>query len=1111
MPSLPLKSVLFVLLITATVCSQQVDLRKDIQYAKVGDHRLLLDLYLPAGTSSAEADAKPNLIVWVHGGAWRRGSKSSMPLGWLLDEGFAIASVDYRLSPVARFPAQVHDCKAAIRFLRGNANRYGYDARRIGIAGSSAGGHLVALVGATNGLAELEGDIGEYTGQSSSVEAVVDYYGPTNFLTILKQSTPHGLGVRIPALQLLLGNQPENVPELAKLASPVFHVDRSDPPLLIIHGDQDPQVPINQSHELHAKWKEHDLNVNFEVVHGGLHGGEGFFDGRRRAMVGTFFATHLQSETPAEDGEDAGSKAAGPSADKTISQTDAGNAQRDNGQLDDGQLGNEQLGDAQLGTAVASLAANFCLDCHSGEEASSQFDLESILDQPIDANVPAWEKIVRKLHSRQMPPMDAARPDESEYDTALSQLQRTLDQIAARDIKPGRTETFRRLTRIEYQHAIRDLLAIKIDASSMLPKDESSQGFDNITVGELSPTLLNRYVSAAQKIARLAVGRTGRVPNADTFRVKPDITQERHLDGLPLGTRGGVSIPYNFPRDGEYEIRVRLARDRNEEVEGLNGSYELEMLLDKASVGSFPVQRPPKGSRDHSKVDQHLTQRMNVSAGPHNVGVTFWQASQSLLETKRQPYQSRFNYHRHPRSTPAVYQVTITGPFDSTGSGVSPSRQLVFGAALAATLADADAKLDPQQEEDVARDVLGRLARLAWRGPVDEVDLQLPFEFFQRGRAEAGFEAGIEMALSAILVNPRFLFRVEMDPPELSSDAVYRITDLELASRLSFFLWSSIPDDELLSLAEAGRLRQAGVLETQVRRMLADPRSEAMVTNFAGQWLYLRNLESVHPDMRLFPDFDDNLRQAMRRETELYFESIVREDRSVLDLLQGDYTFLNERLAKHYGIPHVFGSRFRRVALTPDSHRGGLLRHASILTVTSYATRTSPVIRGHWILKNLIGNPPPPPPPDVPDLQDNTVEANLPLRERLAQHRADPNCAVCHDVMDPVGFALENYDAIGRWRDLEAGLPVDASGGLPDGSKFDGVVGLEQGLLERPELFAGTLAEKLLTYALGRGVNHYDAAAVRRVVRDARSSDYRFSSLILGIVNSAPFQMRTVE
>lgn len=1083
-----LKSVLCVLFTTATVCSQQFDVRKDIQYARVDDHRLLLDLYLPAESSQTTTDAKPNLIVWVHGGAWRSGSKSNMPLEWLLKEGYAIASVDYRLSPVARFPAQVHDCKAAIRYLRGNANRYGYDAQRIGIAGSSAGGHLVALVGATNGLAELEGNLGDYTDQSSSVEAVVDYYGPTNFLTILKQSTPHGLGVRIPALQLLLGNQPEDVPELAKLASPVFHVDRNAPPLLIIHGDQDPQVPINQSHELHAKWKEHKLDVEFEVVHGGLHGGEPFFDARRRAIVKKFLATNLHAE--ASGIETADGKSADSKAEMTTGQVAPGVQPRAN---------------------VVSLAVNFCLDCHSGAEAARQFDLESILDQPIDSNVEAWEKVVRQLHSRQMPPLDAARPDELQYDAALVQLERTLDRIAETAVKPGRTETFRRLTRAEYQNAIRDLLGINIDASKMLPKDESSQGFDNITVGELSPTLLNRYVSAAQQIAQLAVGRTGRVPHADTFRVKPDITQERHLDGLPLGTQGGAVIPYNFPRDGEYEVRVRLARDRNEEVEGLNGSYELEMLLDKTSVGSFPVRRPPQGSRDFSKVDQHLVKRITVSAGEHNVGVTFWQEGQSLLETKRQPYQSRFNYHRHPRSSPAVYQVTITGPFDSTGSGVSPSRRIIFGEASAADLADEGAELAPEQENEVAREILGRLARSAWRSPVAESDLAVAIDFFHRGRDEAGFEAGIEMALSAILVSPRFLFRVEMDPQELSSGDAYRISELELASRLSFFLWSSIPDDELLTLAEAGRLRDEGVLETQVRRMLADPRSQAMVANFAGQWLYLRNLESVHPDMRLFPDFDDNLRQAMRRETELYFESILRDDRSVLDLLQGDYTFLNERLAKHYGIPHVFGSRFRRVELTPESHRGGLLRHASILTVTSYATRTSPVIRGHWILKNLIGNPPPPPPPDVPDLKDNTVEANLPLRERLAQHRADPNCAVCHDVMDPVGFALENYDAIGRWRELEAGLPVDASGGLPDGSKFAGVEGLEQGLLARPELFVGTLAEKLLTYALGRGVNHDDGAAIRRVERDARSADYRFSSLILGIVNSVPFQMRTVE
>ena len=399
--------------------------------------------------------------------------------------------------------------------------------------------------------------------------------------------------------------------------------------------------------------------------------------------------------------------------------------------------------------------------------------------------------------------------------------------------------------------------------------------------------------------------------------------------------------------------------------------------------------------------------------------------------------------------------------------------------------------------------------RRAYRRPVADADLKGPFELYRKARAEGGFDAGIEMALSAVLVSPQFLFRVEQDPAGIAPNTAYRISDLELASRLSFFLWSSIPDDELLDIAIAGKLKKPAVLQQQVRRMLADPRSRTLVTNFASQWLHLRNLASITPDMRLFPDFDDNLRQAFRQETELFFESVLREDRSVVDLLSANYTFVNERLAKHYGIPHIYGSRFRRIPLGEDSKRGGLLRHGSILTVTSYATRTSPVIRGKWILDNILGAPPPPPLPDVPALKDNTVDGNLSVRKRLAEHRTNPACAGCHNLMDPVGLSLEKFDAIGRWRNVEeGGVPIDASGGLPDGSEFADVHGLEQALLKRPEIFVGTFAEKLLTYALGRGVEYYDAPAIRRIVRDARAKDFRVSSLMLGIATSTPFQMR---
>ena len=525
-------------------------------------------------------------------------------------------------------------------------------------------------------------------------------------------------------------------------------------------------------------------------------------------------------------------------------------------------------------------------------------------------------------------------------------------------------------------------------------------------------------------------------------------------------------------------------------------THEYLLLIDREQMRNAIV-RPP-GAKGHDLVDAHLKFRLPVKAGPHDLGVTFLKNPASLRETARQPYTAQFNMHRHPRSSPAVYQVSITGPFSAHGPGDTPSRSRIFIAQ----------PKSPGEEETCAKQILSTLMRRAYRRPVSDADLARPMEFFRDGRKEANFDAGIEAALSAVLVSREFLFRVEQEPKGLAGKSPYRITDLELASRLSFFLWSSVPDDELLDVAARGQLNQPDVLAKQTRRMLADPRSLSLVSNFASQWLHLRNLDSITPDGRLFPDFDDNLRQAMRRETELLFEEVLRDDRSVLDLLRTDHTFLNERLAKHYGIPNIYGPRFRRVALGPETPRGGLLRHASVLTVTSYATRTSPVIRGNWILGTLLGTAPPPPPPNVPALEDNAVSASLPVRERLAQHRANAACASCHDLMDPVGFALENFDALGRWRTLEEGKPVDASGGFPDGAKFTGVAGLEQALLNRPELFASTLTEKLLTFALGRGVESFDAPAVRQVVRDAKADNHRFSAIVLGIVKSTPVTMR---
>ena len=763
------------------------------------------------------------------------------------------------------------------------------------------------------------------------------------------------------------------------------------------------------------------------------------------------------------------------------------------------------------------LLARYCLDCHDASMKKGDLSLEN-LDPRNPAHLAAqpalWEKILRKLDHRQMPPIGEPRPDPATYDLTSADLSAALDRLAATTPQPGRVDTFRRLNRTEYRNAIRDLLAVDIDATALLPNDEPSHGFDNVAVGNLSPTLLDRYVSAAQKIARLAVGTPRKAPGGDTFRVRPDVTQEDHVEGLPLGTRGGILIPYTFPQEGDYDIQVRLQRDRNEQVEGLRRPHDIEILLDRARLAVATV-KPPGADKNAEAVDQHLKFRFPVTAGPHDLGVTFPKDPSAVLENERAPFAARFNMHRHPRTSPAVFQVTITGPFSPGPPGDTPSRRAIFGSLAPSPTPPPTASATP--DDSRARTVLAPLLRRAYRRPVTEDDLRRPLQFFHEGSAEgAGFEAGIESALSAILVAPQFLFRLETPPATptgqpLPSGTAYRISDLELASRLAFFLWSSLPDEPLLAAAERGTLSQPAVLTAHVRRMLADTRAENLVTNFAAQWLHLRGLDAITPDARRFIDFDDNLRQAMRRETELFFAHILREDRPITELLSADYTFLNERLAQHYKIPHIFGTHFRRVAFAadPTRQRGGLLRHASILTVTSYATRTSPVIRGHWILTNLAGEATPPPPPNVPALDDNIVSAGLPIRQRLAAHREKPICASCHNIMDPVGFSLENFDAVGRWRTEEDHRPVDASGGFADGSTFTGVAGLERALLTRPELFAGTLTEKLLTFALGRGIEPTDAPAIRAIVRHAKSEDYRLSSLILALVESVPFQMRT--
>ena len=740
----------------------------------------------------------------------------------------------------------------------------------------------------------------------------------------------------------------------------------------------------------------------------------------------------------------------------------------------------------------------YCVTCHNQKLKTAGLMLDEADVAHPGAGADVWEKVVRKLRTGMMPPPNMPQPVTEERQALLSWLETSLDQAAAAKPDPGRTETLRRLNRTEYQNAIRDLLSVDIDAASLLPPDESGHGFDNVTVGDLPPTLLDRYMSTAQKISALAIGSSQASLQSDIIRVPPDLTQEEHVPGLPIGTRGGVLVPYTFVQDGEYDIQIYLARSYSGDIEGLKEPqpHQITLLLDRTPIGEFTVQAPANG--DDSLLDKNLKIRVPVTAGPHRVGVTFLRNSSSLLETARQPLLSHFNERRHPRITPAISQVSITGPYTARGADDTPSRRRIFVCRPAR----------PGEEEACAKKILSTLMRRAYRRPVSEADVERPLAFYREERSDGDFDAGIGKALSAVLINPEFLFRVELDREKTSPGVAYRISDLELASRLAFFLWSSVPDDALLESAVRGELRRPDVLERQVRRMLADPRSYNLARNFAGQWLRLRNLTSVEPNVRLYPDFDDNLRQAFRQETELFVDSVLRDDRSVLDLLRADYTFLNERLAKHYGIPNVYGSRFRRVTLARDSRRGGLLRQGSILAVTSYATRTSPVIRGVWVLSNIVGAPPPPPLPNVPAL-DGNVRADLPIRERMAAHRANPVCANCHRTIDPVGFALENFDAVGRWRDQEGDSgPIDVTGNLPGLGEVKGVAGLEEGLLRRPELFAATLTEKLLTFALGRGVEYYDAPAVRKIVREAQPDGYRLSSLIQGIVKSAPFQMR---
>jgi len=764
--------------------------------------------------------------------------------------------------------------------------------------------------------------------------------------------------------------------------------------------------------------------------------------------------------------------------------------------------------------AQRALLDRYCVTCHNRRLKTAGLTLDDMDVANVGANPVVWEKVVQKLHGRLMPPGGRPRPDESSYQGLVTYLETSLDRTAEANPNPGRTEALHRLNRAEYRNVIRDLLAIDIDVAAMLPADDVSYGFDNIAgVQRMSPTLMERYLSAARKISSLAVGATTVDPVTETYNIPPELRQDDRLDGLPFGTRGGAVLRHTFPRDGEYAIRVQLTRNAGaiDEVPTYDQRQKLELSIDGEPIHVFELTpeaaqsgRATARAENRRALDADWMVKFQAKAGPRSVTLTFLNRTPALLENLLEPFEKPVpggpNGYYPTQKGAYLRNVEIIGPFTIAEPGDTPSRRRIF-TCRPAKAAD---------EAACSKTIIATMARRAFRRPVTDADIETLLAFYKEGREEGRFEIGIERAVEGLLVSPEFLFRVERDPQTATGGAPYRISSRDLASRLSFFLWSSIPDDQLLDLAISGRLQQPAVLAQQVRRMLADPRADALVTNFVGQWLFLRNLPTVLPDPRKDPDFDEGLRTGFRRETEMLAGSILRENRSVLDLLTADYTFVNERLAKHYGIPGVRGDHFRRVKLTDDNRRG-LLGQGSMLSVTSMPHRTSPVVRGKWILENLLGTPLPPPPPDVPALEETQkkTEQLLTMRETIARHRANPVCASCHAMMDPLGLSLENFDFVGRWREVdEAVTPIDASGTLPDGTKFNGPAGLRQVLVAHPERFVTTFTEKMLIYALGRGLEHYDMPAVRKITREAAASNYKAASVILGVVNSLPFQMR---
>jgi hypothetical protein len=769
-----------------------------------------------------------------------------------------------------------------------------------------------------------------------------------------------------------------------------------------------------------------------------------------------------------------------------------------------------------------SLLEKYCITCHNERLRTAGLALDRLNPADVGSQAEVWEKIVRKLHLGEMPPPGMPRPDLGASRDFVASVEKALDRAAAVRPDPGRP-AIHRLNRTEYANAIRDLLHIDVDARSLLPPDDADQhGFDNMAgVLSVSPAHLERYMLAARKISRLAVGDTAVAVALETYTLPKMLFQDdRQSEDLPFGSRGGLAIRHRFPVDGEYLVKIRLQRQLYDYIRGLGEPHQLEVRLDGARLRLFTVGGEAKGKpapasfigtlrgdpeweRYLQTADDDLELRFSAKAGTRTLGVAFlrktWE-SEGVLQPRLAG--RALELHEMLHGNPAVGSVTIGGPYSVRGPGDPPSRRRIFVCRPRGS----------EPGEACVRKILSTLARRAYRRAATEEDIQTLLKFYEAGRAGATVEAGLEAALTRLLVDPDFLFRIEREPAGSVSGSAYRLSDVELASRISFFLWSSIPDDELLDKAIQGKLGQPAVLEQQVRRMLADGRAEALVGNFAAQWLQLRKIQVLGPDPELFPDFDENLREAFRRESELFIGSQLREDRSVVELLTANYTFLNERLARHYGVPNVYGSHFRRVVLD-DPDRAGLLGHGGILAVTSYPTRTSPVLRGKWILENILGAPPPPPPPDVPGLPD-TGEGGRPLsvRQRMEQHRRSPVCASCHVRMDPLGVALENFDAIGRWRAIsEAGTAIDALDRLPDGTDIPGARGLRTFLHRRQEQFIRTLTEKLLAFSMGRAVEYYDVPTIRRIVREAAAQDYRWSSLVLGVVRSIPFQMRRSE